>query len=397
MKKVLVTGMGVISAIGNNSEDNLTHLRNGDTGIGKTNYLESNYAQTHLFGEVKMSTSSLKENLKMTKKGLTRTDLLAFTALEEAIKASGLTPNEISSEKTAFISASTIGGMCLTEQLYKDAYSNSDTTEYAESYSGNAHALRIAEVYKLSGVVDVINTACSSSLNAIMMGARLIKSGRANRAIVGGSDALGKFTINGFNSLQILSKAPCKPFDEERVGLTLGEGAAYLILESEDVIGEKEKCAEISGFGNSNDAFHPSSISDEAFGVVAAMTKALKSASLKPQDIDYINAHGTATGNNDSSELYGIKKTFENFPPFNSTKSYTGHTLAAAGVIETVFSILSIHNQELYPSLNFEKPIQPFNQTPIISYQSQQKINFAMTNSFGFAGNCSSLIIGKPQ
>ena len=397
MKRVFVTGIGIISAIGNNREENLSQLRNGTTGIGKSNFLESNYAQTYLFGEVKLSNEALKSNLKTTQKGLARTDLLAFTALQEAFETSGLTESEISSEETAFISASTVGGMCLSDQLHRDAHSNSDSSEYVESYSSDAHSLKIAEFYKLSGTIDVINTACSSSLNAIMMGSRLIKSGRANRAIVGGTDALGKFTVNGFNALQILSDAPCKPFDENRVGLTLGEGAAYLILESEDVVGDKEKFAEILGYGNANDAYHPSSISDEADGIVAAMTKALKSGSINPDDIDYINAHGTATGNNDISELTGIKKTFNRFPPFHSTKSYTGHTLAAAGSIETVFSILSIQNQELYPSLNFDTPIEQYNQSPIIGYHTNHKNTIAMTNSFGFAGNCSSLIIGKPQ
>jgi len=193
-----------------------------------------------------------------------------------------------------------------------------------------------------------------------------------------------------------LSKNPCKPFDKYRDGLTLGEGAAYLILESEEVVGKKNLYAEILGYGNSNDAFHPSSLSEEAFGVVAAMNKALKRATLSPQKINYINTHGTATENNDTTELTGIKKIFGNYPAFNSTKSYTGHTLAASGAIETVFSIFSLQQQELYPSLNFETPISPFNQLPILKYQQHQNINYVMTNSFGFAGNCSSLIIGKP-
>ncbi|PJA06199.1 MAG: beta-ketoacyl-[acyl-carrier-protein] synthase family protein [Flavobacteriales bacterium CG_4_10_14_0_2_um_filter_32_8] len=396
MKHVFVTGIGVISAIGNNCEENLSHLQKGKTGIGKAIHLDSNYAKLFPFGEVKLSTSALKSNLNIAQKGLTRTDLLAFTAVQEAIQKANLTAQEISSENTAFISASTIGGMCLTDQLYQDANSISKSKEYVKSYSVSAHALKIAENYQLKGTIDVINTACSSSLNAIMMGTRLIKSGRATRAIVGGTDALGKFTINGFNALQILSKNPCKPFDKYRDGLTLGEGAAYLILESEEVVGKKNLYAEILGYGNSNDAFHPSSLSEEAFGVVAAMNKALKRATLSPQKINYINTHGTATENNDTTELTGIKKIFGNYPAFNSTKSYTGHTLAASGAIETVFSIFSLQQQELYPSLNFETPISPFNQLPILKYQQHQNINYVMTNSFGFAGNCSSLIIGKP-
>lgn len=396
MKIVFVTGLGVISAIGNNCKENLDHLRNGKTGIDKAIHLVSKYVDSHPFGEVKLSTASLEKMLNISQKGLTRTDLLAFTAFREAIYDSKLTSEEISSENTAFISASTIGGMCLTDQIYKDAHSTSENHDYVESYSGSAHALKIAETYKMEGITDVINTACSSSLNAIMMGTRLIKSGRATRAIVGGTDALGKFTINGFNALQIMSADPCKPFDNDRDGLTLGEGAAYLILESEDVVKDKIKYAEILGYGNSNDAFHPSSLSEEAIGVVDAMNKALKKAKLNPQDIDYINTHGTATGNNDQTELTGINKIFEKCPPFNSTKSYTGHTLAAAGSMETIFSIFSLQHQEFYPSLNFKTPISPFNLKPIINYQQHKNIKFAMTNSFGFAGNCSSLIIGKP-
>ena len=393
MQKVFVTGMGIISAIGNNTAENLNHLRNGKTGIGKAKYVQSNFAQTHPFAEVKQSTEELKSQLNLkTNKGLTRTDYIAFTALKEALLNSQLSSEEISSEETAFISASTIGGMCNTDELYKDANLISSGSEYLESYPGSTHTLKIAKEYELSGVVGAINTACSSSANSIMLGAKLIKSGRATRAIVGGTDSLGKFSINGFNSLQIMSDIPCAPFDANRKGLNLGEGAAYLILESEDVIEDKQAYAEILGYGNSNDAFHPSSLSEDAVGVIECISKALKSAQINPNEIDYINAHGTATGNNDMTELTGISKVFNGFPPFNSTKSYTGHTLAAAGAIEAVYSILSINNNELFPSLNCNTPIEPFNQFPIKEYINSD-IKTVLSNSFGFGGNCSSLII----
>ena len=393
MKQVFVTGMGVISAIGNNTNENLTHLRSGKTGIGKAVFLDSVYGKDHDFAEVKTSTELLYEKYGINEKGLTRTDLLAYSAFQEAIDQANLLPEEISSKKTAFISASTIGGMCLTNQIYEDANLISSSSEFVESYSGSAHALKIANKYKLTGFVDVINTACSSSANAIMMGARLIKSGRVNRAIVGGTDSLGKFTINGFKALQILSEKPCKPFDENRCGLTLGEGAAFLVLEAEELTKNKTKFAEILGYGNSNDAYHASSISDDAIGVVEAISKALKSAAIKPEQIDYVNAHGTATGNNDITELKGLEIALGKIPPFNSTKSYTGHTLAAAGATEAIYSILSIYHQELYPSLNCTTPITPYNQLPIQQYQTNKEIKYVLSNSFGFGGNCSSLII----
>ena len=393
MPKVFVTGMGVISAIGNNVAKNLSHLRKGKTGIAKAKYVNSNYVETHPFAEVKYSTEELKSklNLKVTK-GLTRTDYIAFTALKEAIQNSQLTPEQISSEQTAFISASTIGGMCNTDNLYEDANLISNGSEYVESYPGSTHTLKIAKEYEFSGIVDTINTACSSSANAIMLGTKLIKSGRATRAIVGGTDSLGKFSINGFNALQILSDKHCAPFDENRKGLNLGEGAAYLVLESEEILGDKKTFAEILGYGNSNDAFHPSALSEDAIGVVECISRALKSAKIAPEEIDYINAHGTATGNNDITELTGINKVFNGFPPFNSTKSFTGHTLGASGAIEAVYSILSINNNELYPSLNCTTPISPFNEFPITKLTSFD-VKTVLSNSFGFGGNCTSLII----
>lgn len=393
MNKVFVTGMGVISAIGNNSAENLKNLRDGKSGVGPAKYLKSNYGKSHPFAEVKISTEELKARLEFkNKKGLTRTDLIAFTALKEALIDSNLTAKEISAEKTAFFSASTIGGMCHTDELYQDANLISSGSEYIESYFLSTHALKIAKEYQLSGIVGAINTACSSSANSIMLGAKLIKSGRATRAIVGGVDSLGKFSINGFNSLQIMSDIPCAPFDANRKGLNLGEGSAYLVLESEDIIGSKKRYAEILGFGNSNDAFHPSSLSEDAVGVVECISRAISNAQISPIEIDYINAHGTATGNNDITELIGIKKVFKGFPPFNSTKSFTGHTLAAAGAIEAVFSIFSIYNNELFPSLNCNTPIEPFNEFPIIEHKSAE-IKTVLSNSFGFGGNCSSLII----
>jgi len=247
----------------------------------------------------------------------------------------------------------------------------------------------------MKGYSTTFNTACSSSANAIMFGAKLIKSGKANRAIVGGTDALAKFTVNGFNALRILSEEPCKPFDENRTGLTLGEGAAYLILESEDVVGDKKIYAEVSGYGNANDAFHASSISDEAIGVIEAISEAIRIAQISPSEIGYINAHGTGTPNNDVTELTGLKKIFTEIPPFQSTKSYTGHTLGAAGAIEAVFSLMAMENNEIYQSLHYQTPIQEHGLNPILQYQQNVEIKHVLSNSFGFGGNCSSLLFSK--
>ncbi len=393
--RVFVTGMGIVSPIGFTVDENLSNLRKGKSGISQAEYFASKYASVYKFGEVKITTESLLQQVKpKNPNGLSRTCLLAFKAFEEAI-ADARIEGKLNNYDTAFVSASTVGGMCLTDQLYEDANLKSNSSPYLKSYGCSAHTLFIAESYGLRGYINTINTACSSSANAIMLGARLIKSKRAKRVIVGGTDSLAKYTVNGFNSLRIVAESACRPFDENRDGLNLGEGAAYLVLEAENECDTKKAYAEVTGFGNANDAFHASTISDEATGVVNSITEAIETAALSPSDIDYINAHGTGTPNNDLVELTGFSKIFDTIPPFNSTKAFTGHTLGAAGAIEAAYSILSIVNSELYPSLNFNQAIKEFNESPITSYQKNVPLFHVLSNSYGFSGSCTSLIFSK--
>lgn len=394
MKKVYVTGIGIITAIGQNFDENLKSLRSSQTGIKKSHFFNSKYSDSYCFGEVPFSKSDLINiSGNASTKGLTRTDSLALIAFDQAIKHAELKPQGISSHDTAFITASTVGGMCEHNELFIDAQLPETPSDYIYSYSFAAHALKIIELYNIKGFTNTINTACSSSANAIIMGTKLIQSNRVKRAIVGGADSLSKYTVNGFSSLKILSDNSCKPFDEERKGLSLGEGAAYLVLESEECAYDKKKYAIVSGYGNINDTFHQSSLSENASGVINAMTKAISKAGIPVEDIGYINTHGTATDNNDRVELLGISKIFSKIPPYNSTKSYTGHTLAASGAIEAVFSIMSLCNKELYKSLNCNIPIKTFNCPPIDSFIENIDIKHALSNSFGFGGNCTSLVL----
>jgi 3-oxoacyl-(acyl-carrier-protein) synthase len=396
MSRVVVTGMGIISAIGNDLNENFNSLHQGKSGIGKATHFESAYTASLPFGEVKLSNEELKQLLSLQEsKGYTRTSLLAIKACEEAIHSAGLTAEQISSFGTALISASTVGGMCLTDQLYEDANMQSDGSEYLDAYGCAAHTLQLIERFGILGFTDTINTACSSSANAIMLGARLIRSGRAKRVIVGGVDSLAKYTVNGFNALKILSEAPSKPFDVNRDGLNLGEAAAYLVLEAEEVAVGKRVYASVAGYGNANDAHHPSAMSDDAVGAIASMSQALLSANIIPDQIGYINAHGTGTPNNDQVELEGIKHIFgTKIPPYNSTKAYTGHTLGAAGGVEAIFSILFLNHEEICAGLNVEIPLDE-NNPPLSSLHENVALDYILSNSFGFGGNCTSLVLGK--
>jgi 3-oxoacyl-(acyl-carrier-protein) synthase len=393
MKRVLVTGMGIISAIGENLSENHESLRSARSGISQAAHFKSHYASLLPFGEINASNEHLKQSLGLqTSTGYTRTCLLADKAFTEATADAGLSRADISAFDTALISASTVGGMCLTDQLYEDANLKSRGSEYLDAYGCAAHTMKLINRYQIRGFTDTINTACSSSANAIMLGARLIRSGRATRVIVGGVDSLAKYTVNGFNALKILSENPCKPFDVDRDGLNLGEAAAYLVLESEEAASGKKIYAQVAGYGNANDAHHPSAMSDDATGAIACMREAIQSAGISYDQIDYVNAHGTGTQNNDQVELYGLSKLFGHIPPFNSTKSYTGHTLGAAGAVEAIFSILSIRHAELFPSLHVQNPIATYHSSPIAEFTKKEKVNYVLSNSFGFGGNCTSLV-----
>ncbi len=396
MSRVVVTGIGVISAIGNNASENHNSLQKGGTGIGKAQFLNSKYAEELLFGEIKLSNEALLSRLKISVDSkLTRTELLAFVAFEEATKDAGLSKEELQDFETALLSATTVSGMVEMEAIYADANTNTEPSPFVSSYRSGAHTLQLAKAFGLRGYTDTINTACSSSANSIMQGARMLKAGKAKRAIVGGVDSLAKYTVNGFNSLQIFSDEITRPFDANRKGLNLGEGAAYLVLElEEDTVG-KTIYGEVRGFGNSNDAYHPSSTSPEAVGVKGAINGALETADLQPFNISYVNAHGTGTENNDYTELHGMNQIFDVVPPFASTKSFTGHTLAAAGAIEAVYSLMNIQHQEMYPTLNWQTQMPEFEQIPLLDFVEQAEINHVLSNSFGFGGNCSSLILSR--
>ncbi|WP_460679714.1 beta-ketoacyl-[acyl-carrier-protein] synthase family protein [Mucilaginibacter koreensis] len=394
MSKVVITGMGIITAIGSTVGENHAALAAGRSGITRSSHFPSKFSGQMPFGEVPVSTDELKAQLQVTELGVTRTTLLALHAFKEAIADAGLTSAQLASSHTALVNATTVGGMCLTEELYANGNGKAGNEEYLASYDYASVSLFLQENFQIEGVLNTINTACSSSANAIIYGARLLNNGLANRVIVGGVDSLSKFTVNGFNALRILSDEPCKPFDAQRKGLNLGEGAAYLVLERAEDVAGKKIYAELSGYGNTNDAYHPSSLCDDGEGPYLSMQEALHKAHLMPADIDYVNTHGTSTENNDEVELQAMRRLFNQLPKYNSTKAYTGHTLGAASAVEAVFSILTLQYQEIYLTLNFKQSAGGENLSPVTQYQ-QLPVHHVMSNSFGFGGSCTSLIFSK--
>lgn len=394
---VAITGMGIISAIGNNVAENYSSLLEGRTGISHISKIDTVHKGSIMVGEIIFTNAELEAKLGLgPNNNYSRTALLGAIAAKEAIEDAKIT--NIKAYRTGLISSTSVGGMDMTEKFYYDYLESEANRRYIEGHHAGDSTEKIAEQLGIDqSLVTTISTACSSAANAIMFGARLIKTGKLDRAIVGGADCLSKFTINGFNTLMILSDTYNTPFDENRKGLNLGEAAAYLVLESESLVKKEKKkvLGYVVGYGNANDAYHQTASSENGDGATLAMEKALAVAGLEPKDIDYINAHGTATGNNDLSEGRAIIRVFgEDVPEFSSTKAYTGHTLAAAGAIESVYSILSLQNNIIYPNLNFKTPMKEFSLIPQTTLK-EKALNTVLSNSLGFGGNCSTLIFSK--
>ncbi|MGJ8591514.1 MAG: beta-ketoacyl-[acyl-carrier-protein] synthase family protein [Aquaticitalea sp.] len=395
-KGIAITGMGIISAIGNTLEANKNALLSSKSGIGDLQNIHSKQASQIKVGEIELTNEELIFSLKLPKdNNFTRTTLLGLIAAKEAVANANLQIDK--NIRTGFISSTSVGGMDMTERYFKGFQTQAEAQKYIASHHLGDGTQKIADELEITDFVTTISTACSSAANAIMLGARLITAGKLDRVIVGGTDALSKFTINGFKSLMILSDEICAPFDANRKGLNLGEAAAYLVLESDEMVEKENKkvLARLSGYGNANDAFHHTASSETGEGAFLAMQKALSVANLNSTKIDYINAHGTATPNNDLSESVAIKRVFgELIPDFSSTKAFTGHTLAATGAIEAVFSVMSIQEQSIFPNLNFKTKIPATGLVPT-TVLKQKNLQHVLSNSFGFGGNCSTLIFSK--
>jgi 3-oxoacyl-[acyl-carrier-protein] synthase-1 len=398
--KVYVTGLGIISAIGNDVQESLDSLRNRRSGIGRMDFIETRHSTDIPVGEVKFSNEELARRVGLpASQKVTRTTLLGMIAAREAMRDAKIT--DARELRTGLISATSVGGMAITENLYKD-YLNTekpgDYVGYIGTHECGESTQSIADLLGVKDFLSTISTACSSSANSIMLGARLIKHGILDRVVVGGSDSLSRFTINGFMTLMILDKEQCKPFDAQRQGLNLGEGAGFIVIESEKAAKGKKIYCELSGYGNSNDAYHQTASSPEGDGAYLAMEKAFRVSGLKPHDINYINAHGTGTQVNDLSEGTAIKRMFgDKTPHISSTKAFTGHTLGACGGIEAVLSVLAIDKNIIYPNLNYKNKMEELNFSPETQLREDVKIDHVLSNSFGFGGNTSALIFSRSR
>ena len=392
-KNIVITGEGIISAIGNDKATVLQSLLDGRSGIVEMKHLHSSHHELPV-GEVQLSNDEMKAMLALPiEEQTSRTSLMGMLAVKQALAEAQLPETAPKNRRVVLISGTTVGGMDITEQYY-DSFDTSD--EHLDCLKKHDCGSSTEEIAAMFGISEctTISTACSSAANALILGANLLKTGQADLVIAGGSEALTRFHLNGFNSLMILDHEPCRPFDAQRAGLNLGEGAAFVVMETE--ASARERGADIhawlTGYGNACDAFHQTASSDNGEGAYRAMTEALEMAQLQPEDIDYVNAHGTGTPNNDLSESAALKRVFaEKMPLISSTKAFTGHTTSASGSIETVICMLAMQHHFVPANLRWEHQI-PDGITPTTGVKDVT-LKHVVCNAFGFGGNDSSLIL----
>jgi len=403
-KRVVVTGRGTVNAIAGNVVEYTAALKAGACGIGPVTLFDTGEYRAHTGAQVKDFDARKHIPSGCSLKRLSRADAMALAAALEAVGDAGLMP--ISAELaavTGVVIGGGAGGMLECEPVYarylEKGADRLPLSAFA-AFSCASSADHIATHLKLLGPKTTFMTACSSGATAIGYARDLIRIGAADVMVCGGTEPLCRITYAAFNALQAVDPQYCKPFDRDRRGLSLGEGAGVLVLESLDHARLRDAAiyAEVLGCGISCDAHHMTAPDPDAAGAANAMTAALADAGISPAAVDYINAHGTATPANDRMEVLAIQRVFGKRAqeiPISSTKSMIGHTLGAAGAIEAVACILALEHHFLPPTIHHDAPDDGCRLDLISGRFRDATVNTVLSNSFAFGGNNTALVFGR--
>ncbi|ODN42751.1 beta-ketoacyl-ACP synthase [Piscirickettsia litoralis] len=391
MPTIKLQHYSIVSALGLGKQAQLGALQQQQSGLTPCDYPEAtinSYIGKVTGLEYAFAPEALKEYQ-------CRNQQIVQLALETDgfIGAVNQAKSRYGTSRIATLIGTTSSGLEEVEKAYRASHNGlwpQDFNYRRTSYNG-ATSEFISRYLGLTGLHYTIGNACTSSLSVFNQAARLIRAGIVDAAVVGGVESLCLTTLQGFNSLELLSPEPCRPCDQHRNGLNIGEGAGFILLEKAsiatgDII--------LASSGESSDAHHISTPSADAIGAVYSMQQALKQAKLQTQDIGYINSHGTASLVNDKAEDQAICQLFGNKTPYSSTKGWTGHTLGAAGAIETIFTALALEQQTLWGTLNLQEQDKAI-QGNVIKENTQASLNHALVHSIGFGGNNSSLILSR--
>ena len=389
MPRVLITGFGIVSPLGGDNAENLTSLRNGVDCVSPVTSFDVSKTRCRTAGQV--PNTWLKEPLTRKNQRLDRSSLMMLQATREAIRTAGQIAPQF------MVISTSSGGMFNGERFYRSLIESGPWAGAARAvanYMAQKPVLDVQEKFGWRIPSQIISNACASGTNAIGHAFQLVRAGLYQSVICGGYDPLSELVFTGFDSLQAATPAKIRPFDRDRDGLVLGEGAAVLVLESEPAAAARRASAfaEIVGYGISTDNYHLTQPNPSGIGPKLAMERALADAALDPTAIDYVNAHGTATIFNDATEGTAISELMPGVP-ISSTKSMMGHALGGAGAIEAVFSLLAIMHQFLPPNINFRQPEPNWSFRVVGNRAESAQIRRVASNSFGFGGANATLIL----
>ena len=406
-RRVVITGMGAVTPIGNNVNEFWSNAKEGKLGIDFIKLLDNDLIDVKIAGEVKDFNPEPIISKKETKR-LDRAEQFGLYAADEAIKNSGLDLEKEDLDKIGVIIGSGIGGLGTIEaegtKLYTGA-SKRVSPFFIPMAISNLVAGNVAIKYGLRGTCTAVVTACATGTNSIGDAYRLIKHGYENVMLAGGAEApITRIGVGGFNGMKALntSNNPEKasiPFDKNRSGFVMGEGAGVVVLESLEHAQARGAniISELVGYGTTCDAYHITSPAPDGSGAAKAMKQAIDEAGIKPEDVSYINAHGTSTALNDKFETAAIKTVFgdETKVAISSTKSMTGHLLGAAGAIETIVCAKAVQEDFIPPTIGYETPDEELDLDYVPNVGRKEKVEYALTNSLGFGGHNATLLLKK--
>ncbi|MHC5054340.1 MAG: beta-ketoacyl-[acyl-carrier-protein] synthase family protein [Planctomycetota bacterium] len=393
-ERVAITGMGIVSAIGSSADEVWASMEAGRSGLGRLTLFQSPRYGDMPVAEVKhdvAAASGLDDG--------SRSDHLAMAAARQASEEAGLDGlGEDELDRTGIVIGATVGGIltsaAFVEGLLRDGVACTDLLRFHECASS---ADLIAAELGTFGPCMTVSTACSSGSNAIGVACDMIASGEADIMLAGGTDSLSRFTLNGFGSLLLIDPEGCRPFDRNRNGMSLGEGAAVFVLESRASAARRGAAvrAWVSGWSNTCDAYHTTRPEPGGKGALRAMKAALARAGLGPADIQYVNAHGTGTKDNDAAEGEALRTLFgDDMPAVSSTKRFFGHTFGAAGAIEAMVAVLAAEKGGVPPNIGFSEGDPACGIEPVRDL-TPAGIDNALSLSLGFGGNNSCLAVSR--
>lgn len=397
-RRVAITGMGIVTSHGMGKAANWRRTLAGDSGIRPITLFDTTAYRTKRAGQ--LADLPVAPWRRFRRSRMDRASNLLHHALTEALEESRLTAIEGIPSPPIVALGTTLGGMTLGER-YHDAYVQKGPSRARPSlvlgHLAHSQLLHLMEEFSIPGIPRVFSNACASGANAVGYGFRAVRTGQTDCALCGGYDSLCEFAFAGFHSLQALTTEVCRPFDRNRSGLVIGEGAGILVLEAWDRAESRGApiVGEIIGYGESNDAFHMTHPDPDGKVAAVAVQCALEDAGIEPADVDYVNAHGTGTPFNDVSETAALVAALGSRGreiPVSSTKSMIGHLLGGAGAVEAILTVLALKEHWLPPNVNYETPDPDCDLRIIRHAERPKRLMLALSNSFGFGGANATLV-----